>query len=78
MSTLENDYDWISSEKSLFGCAGSPYDFKEYPPKDIARRLEKLKETKDRLSQSVNMRAMSLLGKQEERVSENCIFSCKS
>lgn len=72
MAALQQEYDWIETEKSLFGTSGSPYDFKANPPKEVSRRLEKLKETRERLSQSVNMRAMSLLGKAEERVSSVC------
>uniref|UniRef100_H2YJF4 Structural maintenance of chromosomes protein 2 n=1 Tax=Ciona savignyi TaxID=51511 RepID=H2YJF4_CIOSA len=63
-------HEWIANEKSLFGRQSSPYDFEANPPKEASRRLEKLKERQEKLSTSVNMRAMSLLGKAEEKYNE--------
>uniref|UniRef100_H2YJF9 Structural maintenance of chromosomes protein n=1 Tax=Ciona savignyi TaxID=51511 RepID=H2YJF9_CIOSA len=69
LSMLE-EHEWIANEKSLFGRQSSPYDFEANPPKEASRRLEKLKERQEKLSTSVNMRAMSLLGKAEEKYNE--------
>lgn len=68
-------YDWIGSEKQYFGQANTAYDFEANDPKEAAKRLNKLNETKDKLSKSVNMRAMNMLGKAEETVRET---SCNS
>jgi len=68
VNEMLNEHDWIQNDRALFGKTGSVYDFEANPPKEAARRREKLKETLERLSRSVNMRAMSLLGKAEEKV----------
>ena len=61
-------YDWISTEKQYFGQPNTAYDFNATDPKEASRRLSKLQETKDKLSKNVNMRAMNMLGKAEEKV----------
>ena len=62
------DHAWISEEKKYFGQANTAYDFKANDPKEAGRRIQKLQEKKDKLSKSVNMRAMNMLGKAEEQV----------
>jgi len=62
------DHAWILEERKYFGQANTAYDFKANDPKQAARRIQKLQETKDKLSKSVNMRAMNMLGKAEEQV----------
>lgn len=44
------------------------YDFTENNPQEAQKRLVHLKETKEKLSRTVNARAMNLLGKEEEQV----------
>ena len=61
-------YDWIASERSFFGQPNSAFDFAANDMKDVSRRLSKLQETKDKLGKNVNMRAMNMLGKAEEKV----------
>lgn len=63
------DNDWIATEKQFFGQPNTAYDFKANNPKEASKRLIKLEETKDKLSKTVNMRAMNMLGKVEEKVS---------
>uniref|UniRef100_H2YJG0 Structural maintenance of chromosomes protein 2 n=1 Tax=Ciona savignyi TaxID=51511 RepID=H2YJG0_CIOSA len=70
VTAMLEEHEWIANEKSLFGRQSSPYDFEANPPKEASRRLEKLKERQEKLSTSVNMRAMSLLGKAEEKYNE--------
>ena len=62
------DHTWILDDKKYFGQPNTAYDFKANDPKEAARRINKLQETKDKLSKSVNMRAMNMLGKAEEQV----------
>ena len=62
------DHPWILEEKRYFGLANTAFDFKANDPKEAGRRITKLQETKDKLSRSVNMRAMNMLGKAEEQV----------
>ena len=71
MEVLLQKYSWISEEKKYFGQANTAYDFAQQNPKEAGKRMEKLTETKDKLSKSVNMRAMSMLGKAEEQVRDD-------
>ena len=61
-------YDWIVDERKYFGQPNTAYDFQATDPKEAGRRIQKLEETKDKLSKNVNMRAMNMLGKAEEQV----------
>ena len=74
MDSLLQSYDWISDEKKYFGQANTAYDFKANDPKEAERKIHKLTETKDKLSKSVNMRAMNMLGKAEEQVCISCLL----
>ena len=64
------EYDWIRDEKKMFGQANTPYDFTQNNPKEAAKRIQKLREIKEKLGKSVNMRAMNMLGKAEEQVNK--------
>ena len=68
VESLLEKYEWIATEKQYFGQANTAYDFTNSDPKDVARRLQKLQETKDKLSKNVNMRAMNMFSKAEEKV----------
>lgn len=65
---LLEKYEWIVDEKKYFGQPNTAYDFEANDPKEANRRIQKLQSTKDKLSKSVNMRAMNMLGKAEEQV----------
>ncbi|XP_019642179.1 PREDICTED: structural maintenance of chromosomes protein 2-like [Branchiostoma belcheri] len=65
-----NKYEWIASDRKFFNQPNTPYDFKANNPKEAGRRLQKLEETKDKLSKNVNMRAMNMLGKAEEKYND--------
>ena len=69
-------YEWISNERQFFGQPNTAYDFAANDMKEVSRRLSKLQETKEKLGKNVNMRAMNMLGKAEEKVrqSKNSIF----
>ncbi|KAK9408080.1 structural maintenance of chromosomes protein 2 [Crotalus adamanteus] len=64
------DYEWISSEKHLFGQPNTAYDFKTNNPKEAGQRLQKLQEKKEKLGRNVNMRAMNMLSEAEERYND--------
>lgn len=66
---MQKDYEWIASEKHLFGQPNTAYDFKTNNPKEAGQRLQKLQEKKEKLGRNVNMRAMNMLSEAEERVS---------
>lgn len=68
VAKMLTDYEWISSEKHLFGQPNTAYDFKTNNPKEAGQRLQKLQEKKEKLGRNVNMRAMNMLSEAEERV----------
>lgn len=68
MDSLLNKYSWIADEKKFFGQPNTSYDFKANDPKEAGKRIEKLQETKDKLSKHINMRAMNMLSKTEDQV----------
>lgn len=69
MEALVEKYDWIADEKKYFGQPNTAYDFQAQDPKEAAKTIQKLQEKKEKLSKSVNMRAMNMMGKAEESVS---------
>lgn len=67
-----NEYEWIASEKALFGQPNTVYDFKTNSPKEASQKLQKLQEKKEKLGINVNTRAISMLAETEERVNILC------
>ncbi|XP_077107063.1 structural maintenance of chromosomes protein 2 isoform X2 [Ranitomeya variabilis] len=70
VAKMLTDYEWISSEKHLFGLENTAYDFKANNPKAAGQRLQKLQEMKEKLGRNVNMRAMNMLTQAEERYND--------
>ncbi|KAM4052044.1 structural maintenance of chromosomes protein 2 isoform 2-T5 [Anomaloglossus baeobatrachus] len=70
VAKMLTDYEWISSEKHLFGLENTAYDFKANNPKAAGQRLQKLQEMKEKLGRNVNMRAMNMLTEAEERYND--------
>ncbi|XP_038075031.1 structural maintenance of chromosomes protein 2-like [Patiria miniata] len=70
VETLMAKYEWIATEKQYFGQPNTAYDFSNSEPREVARRLQKLQETKEKLSRNVNMRAMNMLSKAEEKYND--------
>ncbi|RUS73082.1 hypothetical protein EGW08_019163 [Elysia chlorotica] len=70
VESLLEKYDWIADEKKYFGQPNTVYDFNEQDPKEAEKRIQKLTETKTKLSKNVNVRAMNLLGSAEEQYAE--------
>ncbi|XP_065657312.1 structural maintenance of chromosomes protein 2 isoform X2 [Hydra vulgaris] len=65
-----NKYDWIKTEKNYFGQVNTAYDFNNNDPKEAAKKMARLEETKEKLGKTVNMRAMNMLGKAEEKYND--------
>ncbi|KAG8314048.1 Structural maintenance of chromosomes protein 2 [Homalodisca vitripennis] len=63
-------YEWIETDRQYFGQVDGMYDFRQNNPQEAQQRLSKLQETKEKLSRTVNARAMNLLGKEEEQYNE--------
>lgn len=70
VAKMLNDYEWIASEKHLFGQENTAYDFKTNNPKAAGQRLQKLQEMQEKLGRNVNMRAMNMLTQAEERYND--------
>ena len=63
-------HEWIEDDRKFFGQANTAYDFQATDPAEAGRRIQKLEGTKEKLSKSVNMRAMNMLGKAEEQYND--------
>uniref|UniRef100_A0A670ZH35 Structural maintenance of chromosomes protein n=1 Tax=Pseudonaja textilis TaxID=8673 RepID=A0A670ZH35_PSETE len=70
VAKMLTNYEWISSERHLFGQPNTAYDFKTNNPKEAGQRLQKLQEKKEKLGRNVNMRAMNMLSEAEERYND--------
>ncbi|XP_009633524.1 structural maintenance of chromosomes protein 2 [Egretta garzetta] len=70
VTKMLKEYEWIASEKPLFGQPNTAYDFKTNNPKEAGQKLQKLLEKKEKLGRNVNMRAMNMLSETEERYND--------
>ncbi|XP_050696445.1 structural maintenance of chromosomes protein 2-like [Eriocheir sinensis] len=65
-----NAHEWIAEDRKFFGKPNTAYDFSTNDPVEAGRKITRLEEAKTRLSKSVNMRAMNMLGKAEEQYND--------
>ncbi|XP_029859166.1 structural maintenance of chromosomes protein 2 isoform X2 [Aquila chrysaetos chrysaetos] len=70
VTKMLNEYEWIASEKALFGQPNTAYDFKINNPEEASQKLLKLQEKKEKLGIKVNARAISMLAETEERYND--------
>jgi structural maintenance of chromosome 2 len=70
VESLLSKYDWIATEKDQFGLSGSAYDFNAFNVREANQKCAQLNEQKTKLSKNVNMRAMNMLGKAEEKYND--------
>ncbi|NXI91178.1 SMC2 protein, partial [Psophia crepitans] len=70
VNKMLEEYEWIASEKQLFGQPNTAYDFKTNNPAEAAEKLQALQEKKRKLGRNINMRAMSMLSETEERYND--------
>ncbi|NXF41408.1 SMC2 protein, partial [Nyctibius bracteatus] len=70
VTKMLKEYEWIASERPLFGQPNTAYDFKTNNPKEAGQKLQKLQEKKEKLGRNVNMRAMNMLSETEERYND--------
>ncbi|KAL5969985.1 Structural maintenance of chromosome protein 2 [Taenia solium] len=61
---------WIAEERHHFGVANGPFDFGKRDPGEARKRVAQLSERRDKLSRTVNMRAMNMLGTAEEQYAD--------
>lgn len=69
-----SEHEWIAEDRNFFGKPNTAYDFRANDPVEAGKKISKLEETKTKLSKNVNMRAMNMLGKAEEHVSDSFSF----
>ncbi|NXB39724.1 SMC2 protein, partial [Eulacestoma nigropectus] len=70
VAKMLKEYQWIASDKALFGQPNTHYDFKSSNPKEASQKLQKLQEHKEKLERNVNTRAMNMLSDVEERYND--------
>ena len=63
------EHEWIENQQELFGKVNTMYDFKVNQPDKVRNQYKQYKEKMEKLEKQVNVRAMSLLDKCEEKVS---------
>ncbi|CAH8875411.1 unnamed protein product [Trichobilharzia szidati] len=63
-------FPWIEDEKHLFGVENTSYNFSARDIPETRRRIQEIKEQKERLSRTVNMRAVNMLGSAEKQFSD--------
>ncbi|THD21367.1 Structural maintenance of chromosomes protein 2 [Fasciola hepatica] len=63
-------HPWIAEERQHFGVENGAYCFNSRNPSEARSRIQSLRERRDRLSRTVNMRAMNMLGSAEEQYAE--------
>ncbi|NXF45400.1 SMC2 protein, partial [Oceanites oceanicus] len=70
VTKMLEEYEWIASEKRLFGQPNTAYDFKANDPEEAGQKLQKLQERKEKLRRNMNMRALNMLSETEERYND--------
>ena len=64
---LEQQFEWISAEKELFGSPGSAYDFSKCNMKEITSDCRKLEERQQGLQKKVNPKVMNMIDNVEKK-----------
>lgn len=67
---LKKQYRWIEEDKQYFEKEGGMYDFKVNDPGEVDKKLKQLRTECKELKRNVNMRAINLLGKEEEQYND--------
>ncbi|XP_059613694.1 structural maintenance of chromosomes protein 2 [Phlebotomus argentipes] len=62
---LEKKFPWILEDKEYFGAKNTKYDYSQEDPKAAEKKLHKMQEIKDRMSRTINEKAMMLLEREE-------------
>ncbi|XP_017759030.1 PREDICTED: structural maintenance of chromosomes protein 2 [Eufriesea mexicana] len=67
---LTRKYEWIEQDKIYFGKTGGIYDFNVNKPNEMEQKVQQLQSMREKLSRSINTRAISLLDREEEQYNE--------
>jgi len=60
IENLESKFQWIQTDKQLFGKEGTEYDFKANDPSEASSSLTKIQEEVSKLSRSINKKVMAM------------------
>lgn len=63
---LEKKYTWVQEEEQFFGIKNTRYDYTKEDPIAAGQKLRSMIERKEKMERNVNMRAMTLLEREEE------------
>ncbi|KAI6660202.1 Structural maintenance of chromosomes protein 2-like [Oopsacas minuta] len=63
-------YNWIATEKQYFGVPNSAFDFNIMEDGTLRTKISSLTKEKEKLTNNVNMRAMTMLGQAEEKYND--------
>ncbi|GAB0093795.1 Structural maintenance of chromosomes protein [Sergentomyia squamirostris] len=64
--SLERKFPWIMEDKEFFGAKNTKYDYNQEDPKTAEKKLQVMMEKKEKMSRSINEKAMMLLEREEE------------
>lgn len=64
---LEKKYTWVREEEQFFGIKNTRYDYTKEDPIAAGQKLGSMIERKEKMERNVNMRAMTLLEREEEK-----------
>ena len=67
---LENDYEWIKTEKDFFGIKETNYDFSKYKIPDLINKAKKLEDDNEILKRKVNMKVEVMADQYEKEYNE--------
>ncbi|XP_035420403.1 structural maintenance of chromosomes protein 2 [Cygnus atratus] len=70
VNKMLKQYEWIASEKHLFGQPNTNYDFKANDPNEAREKLQNLQAKNQQLEKNVNVTAMNMLSEAEERYND--------
>lgn len=75
LARLERKYEWVVTDKHLFGQKNGPYEFSE--PDKVAEKLSALEARRKGLEKRTNSNAQHVLAKVEEQVRFKRITFCQ-
>lgn len=62
------NYNWIADEEQFFGHPKGAYDFNSVDVRQLGKNINHMEERKEELGRKLNLRALNMLGKEEEQV----------
>lgn len=69
---LESKYKWIETDKDFFGLKNTKYDYSKENPLESGEKLRAAQAMKDKMEKRINVKAMTLLEREEEQLKDVC------